>query len=412
MAKLFIEDLNLAGKRVLMHVDFNVPVKGGVVENDKRIRESLRSIKYVLDKGGSLVLMSHLGRPDGKRVEKHSLKPVAGKLSELLGRPVTFLDDCVGPEVESACAALKPGQVILLENLRFHIEEEGKIKNKDGTSAKAEPAAVEAFRASLTKLGDVFVNDAFGTAHRAHSSVVGVNLPRASGYLLKKELDFLGSALDQPKRPFVAIIGGSKISGKIDVINALLPKVDHLLIGGGMAYTFLKSQGIQIGKSLCEEDKVALAGELMAKGGAKLVLPVDFMVTTSLDFENRKLGTPPMAVDQKGIPADMNSVDVGPKTVELYGKLIREAGTVVWNGPMGVFEITESAQGTFGVARALADATAKGAITVIGGGDSATAIEVAGLETQVSHVSTGGGASLEFLEGKALPGVTALSEKA
>ena len=412
MAKLFIEDLNLAGKRVLMRVDFNVPVKGGVVENDKRIRESLRSIKYVLDKGGSLVLMSHLGRPDGKRVEKHSLKPVAGKLSELLGRPVTFLDDCVGPEVESACAALQPGQVILLENLRFHIEEEGKIKNKDGTSVKAEPSAVEAFRASLTKLGDVFVNDAFGTAHRAHSSVVGVNLPRASGYLLKKELDFLGSALDQPKRPFVAIIGGSKISGKIDVINALLPKVDHLLIGGGMAYTFLKSQGIQIGKSLCEEDKVALAGELMAKGGAKLVLPVDFMVTTSLDFENRKLGTPPMAVDQKGIPADMNSVDVGPKTVELYGKLIREAGTVVWNGPMGVFEITESAQGTFGVARALADATAKGAITVIGGGDSATAIEVAGLETQVSHVSTGGGASLEFLEGKALPGVTALSEKA
>ena len=411
MAKLFIEDLNLAGKRVLMRVDFNVPVKGGVVENDKRIRESLRSIKYVLDKGGSLVLMSHLGRPDGKRVEKHSLKPVAGKLSELLGRPVTFLDDCVGPAVESACAALQPGQVILLENLRFHIEEEGKIKNKDGTSVKAEPAAVEAFRASLTKLGDVFVNDAFGTAHRAHSSVVGVNLPRASGYLLKKELDFLGSALDQPKRPFVAIIGGSKISGKIDVINALLPKVDHLLIGGGMAYTFLKSQGIQIGKSLCEEDKVALAGELMAKGGAKLVLPVDFMVTTSLDFENRKLGTPPVAVDQKGIPADMNSVDVGPKTVELYGKLIREAGTVVWNGPMGVFEIAESAQGTFGVARALADATAKGAITVIGGGDSATAIEVAGLETQVSHVSTGGGASLEFLEGKALPGVTALSEK-
>ena len=408
MAKLFIEDLNLAGKRVLMRVDFNVPVKGGVVENDKRIRESLRSIKYVLDKGGSLVLMSHLGRPDGKRVEKHSLKPVAGKLSELLGRPVTFLDDCVGPAVESACAALQPGQVILLENLRFHIEEEGKIKNKDGTSVKAEPAAVEAFRASLTKLGDVFVNDAFGTAHRAHSSVVGVNLPRASGYLLKKELDFLGSALDQPKRPFVAIIGGSKISGKIDVINALLPKVDHLLIGGGMAYTFLKSQGIQIGKSLCEEDKVALAGELMAKGGAKLVLPVDFMVTTSLDFENRKLGTPPVAVDQKGIPADMNSVDVGPKTVELYGKLIREAGTVVWNGPMGVFEIAESAQGTFGVARALADATAKGAITVIGGGDSATAIEVAGLETKVSHVSTGGGASLEFLEGKALPGVVFL----
>ena len=412
MAKLFIEDLNLAGKRVLMRVDFNVPVKGGVVENDKRIRESLRSIQYVLDKGGSLVLMSHLGRPDGKRVEKHSLKPVAGKLSELLGRPVTFLDDCVGPAVEAACAALKPGQVVLLENLRFHIEEEGKIKNKDGTSVKAEPAAVEAFRASLTKLGDVYVNDAFGTAHRAHSSMVGVNLPRASGYLLKKELDFLGSALDQPKRPFVAIIGGSKISGKIDVINALLPKVDHLLIGGGMAYTFLKSQGVQIGKSLCEEDKVALAGELMAKAGGKLVLPVDFLVTTSLDFDNRKLGTPPVAVDQKGIPADMNSVDVGPKTVELYGKLIREAGTVVWNGPMGVFEIAESAQGTFGVARALAEATAKGAITVIGGGDSATAIEVAGLETQVSHVSTGGGASLEFLEGKALPGVTALSDKA
>ena len=411
MSKLFVEDIALKGKRVLVRVDFNVPVKDGVIESDKRLRESLPTLNYVLAQGGSLVLMSHLGRPDGKRVEKHSLKPVAARLQELLGRPVKFLDDCVGAEVEKACAAIQPGEVILLENLRFHLAEEGKVKAKDGTVTKATEEEVAAFRASLTKLGDVFVNDAFGAAHRAHSSVVGVDLQRVAGYLLKKELDFLGGALDEPKRPFVSIIGGAKISGKIDVIMALLPKVDKLIIGGGMAYTFLKAQGHEIGKSLVENDKVELAKSLLEQAGDKIVLPIDFMVTDSLDFGARKIGSALMAVPFDGIPVDQESVDIGPKTATLFGDIITSAKTVVWNGPMGVFEIEACAQGTFSVARSLVEATKKGAITIIGGGDSAAAIEQMGLENEVSHVSTGGGASLEFLEGKALPGVTALSDK-
>ncbi len=411
MPKLFVEDLALKGKRVLVRVDFNVPVKNGTVENDKRLRESLPTLNYCLGKGASLVLMSHLGRPDGKRNDKYSLKPVAARLQQLLGRRVQFLDDCVGSVVEAACAAMQPGEVTLLENLRFHIEEEGKVKNKDGTSIKADPEAVKSFRASLSRLGEVFVNDAFGTAHRAHSSMVGVDLPqRAAGYLMKKELDFLGHALDQPKRPFVAIIGGAKISGKIDVIQALLPKVDALLIGGGMAYTFLKAMGLEIGNSLCEPDKIELAKELIAHAGAKLELPTDYQVTDKLDFDGRSIGSPLRAVPRTGIPAGTESVDIGPESIARFGAMIRGAKTVVWNGPMGVFEIEACAQGTFGVARALVDATAAGAITVIGGGDSAAAIEQMGLESQVSHVSTGGGASLEFLEGKALPGVTALSD--
>ncbi len=412
MAKLFIEDVSLRGKRVLVRVDFNVPIKNGVVESDKRLRESLPTLNHCLEHGASLVLMSHLGRPDGQRVEKHSLRPVAARLAELLGRPVKFLDDCVGPEVEKACAALKPGAVVLLENLRFHIEEEGKIKHKDGTSVKAEPEAVKAFRASLTRLGDVYVNDAFGTAHRAHSSMVGIDLSqRAAGYLMEKELDFLGGALDKPARPFVSIIGGAKISGKIDVIEALLPKVDKLLIGGGMAYTFLKSMGFEIGKSLCEKDKVELAGDLLRRAGDKIQLPVDFRVTDHVDFANRKIGSALRTVPREGIPADMESVDIGPKSIELFTSIILNSKTVVWNGPMGVFEIEESSKGTFGVAEALVAATAKGTITIIGGGDSAAAIEQMGLENQVSHVSTGGGASLEFLEGKTLPGVAALTDK-
>jgi phosphoglycerate kinase len=411
MAKLFVEDLDLKGKRVLVRVDFNVPVKDGVVESDKRLRESLPTLNYVLAQGGSLVLVSHLGRPDGKVVEKHSLKPVAARLEELLGRPVKFLAAGVGPEAEKAAAALQPGEILLVENLRYNLAEEGKVKAKDGTVTKASPEDVAAFRASLTKLGDVFVNDAFGTAHRAHSSVVGVDLPRASGYLLKKELDFLGGALDDPKRPFVSIIGGAKISGKIDVIMALLPKVDKLIIGGGMAYTFLKAKGLEIGKSLVENDKVELARSLLEQAGDKIVLPVDYQVTDSLDFGARKIGSPLQAVPDNGIPADMESVDIGPKSIQLFSDIILSAKTVVWNGPMGVFEIEESSKGTFAIAQALVDATAKGAITIIGGGDSAAAIEQAGLEKQVSHVSTGGGASLEFLEGKALPGVTALTDK-
>ncbi len=411
MAKLFIEDLDLKDKRVIMRVDFNVPVKDGKVENDKRLRASLPSIQHVLDKGASLVLMSHLGRPDGKRVEKHSLKPVAAKLQELLGKPVQFLTDCVGPEVEKACAALKPGQVALLENLRFHIEEEGKVKLEDGTSVKADAEAVKAFRASLTKLGDVYVNDAFGTAHRAHSSMTGVNLPqRAAGYLMKKELDFLGDAVNTPRRPFVAIIGGAKISGKIDVIEALLPKVDRLIIGGGMAFTFFKAQGRGIGGSLLEADRVEMAKALLAKAGDKLVLPVDTIVTDVFDFDARKVGTL-KSVDSDKIGANEIGVDIGEKTRARFIEILKGAKTVVWNGPMGVFEIADTAKGTLAIARALAEATAAGAITVVGGGDSVAAIEKNNLADKVTHVSTGGGASLEFLEGKELPGVVYLTDK-
>jgi len=411
MGKLFIEDLDLTGKRVIMRVDFNVPIKDGKVDNDKRLRASLPSIQYVLGKGAGLVLMSHLGRPDGKRIEKYSLRPVADRLAELLGRPVTFLDDCVGPEVEAACAKVKPGEVVLLENVRFHIEEEGSVKMPDGSKLKADPEAVKAFRASLSKLGDVYVNDAFGTAHRAHSSMVGVELPlRAAGYLMKKELDFLGDAVEVPRRPFVAIIGGAKISGKIDVIEALLPKVDKLIIGGGMAFTFFKAQGREIGGSLVEKDRIEMAQSLLAKAGDKLLLPVDTVVTDLFDFDARKVGTL-RTVPSAAIGAGDIGVDIGEKTRKLFTDVIEGAKTVVWNGPMGVFEIPDTAKGTLAVAQALADATAKGAITVVGGGDSVSAIEKNGLEDKVTHVSTGGGASLEFLEGKALPGVVNLTEK-
>jgi phosphoglycerate kinase len=324
---------------------------------------------------------------------------------------VTFLEDCVGPEVEKACAALERGEVALLENLRFHIEEEGKVKKEDGTSVKADPEAVKAFRASLSRLGDVYVNDAFGTAHRAHSSTAGVVLPqRAAGYLMKKELDFLGDAVDNPKRPFVAIIGGAKVSGKIDVISALLPKVDTLIIGGGMAFTFYKAQGKEIGGSLVEEDRVEMARDLLAKAGGKIVLPVDTVVTDAFDFDARKVGTlKTVAWDAIG-PKDIG-VDIGEATRAKFAGIVKGAATVVWNGPMGVFEIPETAKGTLAVAQALADATAHGAITVVGGGDSVAAVEKNGLADKVTHVSTGGGASLEFLEGKELPGVTYLSEK-
>jgi len=411
MAKLFIEDLALAGRRVIMRVDFNVPVKDGKVENDKRLRASLPSIQYVLGKGASLVLMSHLGRPDGQRNPKYSLEPVSKRLSELLGKPVKFLPDCVGPEVEKACLALKPGELALLENLRFHIEEEGKVKKEDGSSVKADPEAVKAFRASLTKLGDVYVNDAFGTAHRAHSSITGIALEqRAAGYLMKKELDFLGDAVEKPKRPFVAIIGGAKVSGKIDVIESLLPKVDTLVVGGGMAFTFYKAQGKEIGGSLVEDDRLEMAGALLAKAGSKLVLPVDTVVTDAFDFDARKVGALTTVAWDK-IGPKLIGVDIGEGTRARFAAIVKAAKTVVWNGPMGVFEIPDTAKGTLAVAQALAEATSHGAITVVGGGDSVAAIEKNGLENAVSHVSTGGGASLEFLEGKELPGVAYLSDK-
>lgn len=410
MAKLFVEDLDLKGKRVISRVDFNVPIKDGKVDNDKRIRASLPTIKYILDQGASLILMSHLGRPDGQVKPQFSLKPAVDRLSELLGKEVKFASDCVGTEAENAAAALQPGEVLVLENLRFHIEETGKGVDAEGNKTTADPAKVEAFRAGLTKLADVYVNDAFGTAHRAHSSMVGVDLPRACGYLLKKEIDFLGDALKAPEAPFVAVIGGAKISGKIDVIEALLPKVDKLIIGGAMANTFYKAQGKEIGTSLCEDERIEMAKDLLAKGGDKILLPVDCGVVETLDFGARTCSEISY-VDNTAIPSGKMAIDAGPKSVEIFSKLLKSAKTVVWNGPMGVFEIAESAKGTFGVATALAEATANGAITIIGGGDSVSAIEKANLSDKVSHVSTGGGASLEYLEGKDLPGVVALSDK-
>jgi phosphoglycerate kinase len=394
--KLFVENLQTAGKRVIVRVDFNVPLKDGKVESDKRLKESLPTIKYLKDKGAKVILMSHLGRPDGKRVPDMSLRPVADALSALLGSPVAFAEDCVGPAAEKAVAALKNGDVLLLENLRFHADEE------ENTPA---------FAKQLAALADVYVNDAFGTAHRAHASTEGITkfVPQAaSGYLMKKELDYLGGALAEPKRPFVAIIGGSKVSGKIDVIKNLLPRVDKLLIGGGMTYTFLKAQGLEVGKSIVENDKLELARSLMAEAGDKIVLGTDFVVTDKLDFKARTVGAI-KTVAKNAIPSDWEAVDAGPDTVAAFAKILLGAKTIIWNGPVGVFEIDATAKGTIAVAQALADATAAGATTIIGGGDSASAVKKAGVASKVSHVSTGGGASLEYLEGKVLPGVAALT---
>jgi phosphoglycerate kinase len=396
--KLFIEDLAPAGKRVIVRVDFNVPLKDGVVESDKRLKESLPTIKYLRDKGAKVILMSHLGRPDGKRVPDMSLAPVAKALSGLLGAEVKFASDCVGEPATTAVAALQGGDVLLLENLRFHAAEE---ENDD------------AFARQLASLADLYVNDAFGTAHRAHASTHGITKhlsQAASGYLMKKELDYLGAALGNPNRPFVSIIGGSKVSSKIDVIKNLLPRVDKLLLGGGMTYTFLKAQGIEVGKSIVENDKVDFARSLLQEAGDKLVLPDDFQVTDKLDFKGRTVGQL-KTVGAKGIPADWEAVDIGPASITKFEQILLTAKTVVWNGPVGVFEIDATAKGTIAVAEILAKATASGTTTIIGGGDSASAVKKAGVASKVSHVSTGGGASLEYLEGKALPGVEALSDK-
>jgi phosphoglycerate kinase len=396
--KLFVEDLNTAGKRVIVRVDFNVPLKDGKVESDKRLKESLPTIEYLRKKGAKVILMSHLGRPDGKRVADMSLRPVADALAGLLGAPVAFAEDCVGPAAEQAVAALAPGGVLLLENLRFHAEEE-----------ENDPA----FAKQLAALADLYVNDAFGSAHRAHASTEGITrfVPQAaSGFLMKKELDYLGGALADPKRPFVAVIGGSKVSSKIDVIKSLLPRVDKLLIGGGMTYTFLKAQGLEVGKSIVENDKLDLARSLLAEAGGKLELGTDFVVTDKLDFKARTVGAL-KTVGKDAIPADWEAVDVGPATVATFSQVLLGAKTIIWNGPVGVFEIDATAKGTMAVAEALAKATAAGATTIIGGGDSASAVKKAGVASKVSHVSTGGGASLEFLEGKVLPGVAALSDK-
>ncbi|MBA3845603.1 MAG: phosphoglycerate kinase [Planctomycetes bacterium] len=414
MPKLAIDRLDVKNRRVLMRVDFNVPQdkKTGAITNTQRIDAALPTIRWALDHGASVVLMSHLGRPDGKRVDKYSLKPIAAKVQELLGRPVRFLDDCVGPEVEQACAGLKPGEVVLLENLRFHIEEEGAIKDEaTGAKTKADPAKVEAFRASLSKLGDVYVNDAFGTAHRAHSSMVGVKLrERAAGFLLKKELDAFAQVLDNPKRPLLAVLGGAKVADKIKLIESLLDKANELIIGGGMAYTFLKVKtGMAIGKSLFDPEGAKIVPDLMAKAetkGVLLHLPVDFIAADKFAPD----ATTKPATVESGIPDGWEGLDCGPETAQRNDEVFARARTIIWNGPLGVFEFERFAAGTRAAMDAMVRATKAGAITVIGGGDTATAAAKWQVENQVTHCSTGGGASLELLEGKELPGIAALSE--
>ena len=397
MNKLSIDKVDLKNKRVLVRVDFNVPLDEKLnVTNDIRIVESLPTIKKIISSGGKAILMSHLGRPKGERKPEFSLKPAAERLGKLLGKEVKLAPDCIGAETEKLVIEMKPGDVVLLENLRFHKQEE-----------KNDPD----FAKQLANLGDVYVNDAFGSAHRAHASTEGVTKfikTCAAGYLMQKELDYLGSALANPKRPYCAILGGAKISGKIDVINNLLDKVDTLIVGGGMAFTFFKAQGKEIGKSLLEVEKLDLAKELLEKvksSKLKFLLPVDVVVAD--EFKN---DSPATVVDVDKIPADKMGLDIGPKSIKLFSDELLKSKTIVWNGPMGVFEMPNFAKGTFAVAEALAKATENGAITVIGGGDSAAAIADAGLEKKVSHVSTGGGASLEFLEGKVLPGVEALTD--
>ncbi len=393
MSKKTIRDIDAAGKRVLMRVDFNVPMSDGVITDDKRITAALPSIQYLLERGARLILMSHFGRPKGKPVDSMRMDPIAKHLANLLGQEVYKADDCVGEEAEKAAHALKDGEVLLLENTRFHAEEE-----------KNDPE----FAKKLAALGEIYVNDAFGAAHRAHASTEGVTqyLPAVSGFLMEKELEFLGGAIEDPKRPFVAILGGAKVKDKIAVIESLLEKVDTLIIGGGMAYTFLKAQGKEIGNSLLDEERLDYCRDIMERAaakGVKLMLPVDFVVATEFaaDAENK-------VVDADGIPADWEGLDVGPKSTELFTAAVADAATVIWNGPMGVFEFDAFAKGTNAMANALAKSAA---ITVIGGGDSAAAVEKAGLAAKMDHVSTGGGASLEFLEGKVLPGVAALNDK-
>jgi phosphoglycerate kinase len=395
--KKTLRDLDPAGKRVLVRVDFNVPLEDGEVSDDTRLTATMPTLRYLLEKRARLILMSHLGRPKGGPDPKYSLKPVAARLERLLRMPVEFAGDCVGPEVEGKARALADGHVLLLENLRFHPEEEA---NDAG------------FARRLATLGEIYVNDAFGTAHRAHASTEGVPRilhPAVAGFLMEKELSYLGRALDQPARPFVAILGGAKISGKIDVIEALLGKLDRLLIGGAMMFTFLKAQGKPVGRSLVEDERLGVAKDVMARAAARgvsLELPVDVVASLSTD------GSQPSRVCAVGeLRPDEVGVDIGPATVQAFRESLRGAKTVLWNGPMGVFEVPAFASGTLEVAKLLADATARGAVTVVGGGDSAAAVQQAELADKLTHLSTGGGASLEFLEGKELPGVAALDDR-
>ncbi len=390
MNKKTVKDIDIKGKRVLMRVDFNVPMADGKVTDDKRIKASLPTIQYVLDQGASLILMSHLGRPKGGPDPEFSLRAASEVLASLLGKPVKMAPDCVGPEVEKMAKALKPGEVLMLENTRFHAGEE---KN-DLELAK-----------QMASLGDVYVNDAFGSAHRAHSSTEGVArfLPAVSGFLMEQELEYLGRAVSNPEHPYVAILGGAKISDKILVVETLLSKCDKLIIGGGMANTFLAAKGYNMQDSLVEAGSVDTAKSIMSKAGNKLLLPVDAVIADKFEAEaNSKV------VDANKVPAGWRIMDIGPKSIEAFKAALNGAKLIVWNGPMGVFEMPKFAEGTFAIAKLLAES---GATTVIGGGDSASAVKKAGVAKQMTHVSTGGGASLEFLEGKELPGVAALLDK-
>lgn len=410
--KLSIDKLQLTGQRVLMRVDFNVPLKDGKITNNQRIVAALDTIKYALDKKAkSVVLISHLGRPDGCKIPKYTLAPVADELKKLLKKDVIFLPDCVGPEVEKACANPASGSIILLENLRFHIEEEGKGVDESRKKIAATPAAVKAFRESLRKLGDLYVNDAFGTAHRAHSSMMGEGFDkRAAGFLLKKELDYFSKALENPQKPFLAILGGAKVSDKIKLIENLLDKVSDMIIGGGMAFTFLKVlKGMKTGNSLYDEEGAKIVNNLIKKAEknkVNIILPVDFVTADKFD-EKAKVGS---ATIETGIPDGWMGLDVGPKTNEEFKRNIQRAKVIVWNGPPGVFEFDNFSKGSKSMMDAVVEATKRGAVTIIGGGDTATCAAKWKTEDKVSHVSTGGGASLELLEGKVLPGVAALSE--
>lgn len=389
-AKKTIRNVQVKDKKVLVRVDFNVPLKEGRVSDDTRIQGALPTLRYLLEQGAAVVLMSHLGRPKGKVVPELSLRPVAEHLSQLLGQPVAFAPDCVGPEAQQAKAALKPGEVLLLENTRFHPEE----KKNDPDFARQLAAGC-----------DLFVNDAFGSAHRAHASTVGVAqyLPAVAGFLMEKELRYLGQALESPARPFVAILGGAKISDKIGVVRNLLGKADRVLIGGGMANTFLAALGYAMGDSLVEQEAIETAKALLQDGSDKLLLPVDLVIAEAFapDAQRR-------VVPVGDIPAGWRALDIGPDTVDAFAEVIREARTVVWNGPMGVFEMAPFAQGTFGIARAVAESDA---VSIVGGGDSVAAVKQSGLADHITHLSTGGGASLEMLEGKVLPGVAALLDQ-
>lgn len=397
MNKLTIDDIQLKSKRVLVRVDFNVPIENGVVIDNTRIVESLPTIKKILAEGGKAILMSHLGRPKGKPNMEFTLAPVVKRTSDLLGKEVKFASDCIGAPAREAVANLKDGECLLLENLRFHKEEEENNEN---------------FAKELASLGDVYVNDAFGSAHRAHASTEGVTRfikPAVAGYLMKKELDYLSKALDNPKHPFTAILGGAKVSGKIDVIQNLMSKVDTFIIGGGMCFTFFKAMGYEVGDSMVEADKIDFAKTLleeMSKRNVKFLLPTDCVIADKFDNNAQR-----KVVKVNKIESGWRGLDIGSESVKLFSEAIKNSKTIVWNGPMGVFEMDNFAQGTMSIAKALAEVTKSGAITVIGGGDSAAAIAKAGLEKAVSHVSTGGGASLEFLEGKILPGVAALTDK-